>query len=163
MSEMSWESRVEALEQARGALEAKVAEKDATISSLKAVVDEFQAREKSRRQAEVSGYVSGLKAEAAKHGVAIDEGKLAHVAKLFDAGMDEQARVMGDALLANAVAPVSAPGASKVDLGATPNRAKTEAQYTAEQLRAAGWSVELSADGTQIAKQTPPAAQRAGR
>lgn len=161
MSEMSWESRVEALEQARGALEAKVAEKDATITSLKAVVDEFQAREKSRREAEVSGYVSGLKAEAAKHGVAIEEGKLAHVAKLFGAGMDEQARVMGDALLANAVAPVGTAGTSTVDLGSTSTDPQAESdKVIADSLRANGWKVEQDAKG-RITNKIPP--QRAGR
>lgn len=36
-------------------------------------------------------------------------------------------------------------------------KAKASAAYVAGQLRASGWTVELSADGTQIAKKTPPA------
>lgn len=166
----SWEDRVVTLEleakqerEKRATLERAVAERDATIASLKAAVDEGKKLEAQRRKAEVDGFIGGLKSKAAEKGNAIPETKLAHVAQLFGAGMDEAARSFGETLLANATAG-SQGGGTLLDLGAAKDKATKDATAnTAAQLRAAGWTVELSADGTQITKQTPPAPVRAGR
>lgn len=159
MSEMSWESRVEALEKSNTELAAKVAERDATIASLKALADESKAREQARRKAEVDGYVSGLKAKASEKGVAIPEAKLAHVAQLFDAGMDEVARSFGDTLVANATA--TATDGEVIALGAgAPDPQIESDKVIADNLRAHGWKVEQDSKGRIVSK-TPP--QKAGR
>lgn len=141
---------------------AELASRDASIAALNATVGEFKTAETKRRTDEIEGYIASLKAGALPG--AIEEAKLGHVRALLAAGMDEAAKAFGSTLLANAKA--GAPtGGTVVDLGAKGDTAKARANaaYTAEQLRAAGHVVELSADGTQITKNTPPAVARAGR
>lgn len=162
---VSWEDRVVALEleakqerERRAAAEKTVTERDASIVALKTTVAEFKAAADKRRADEIETYVGGLKAQAAP--AAIEESKLASVQSLFAAGMDTEAKVLGAAILANAKS-VATPAGKVLPLGSSaPSAKKVANQNTAEQLRAAGWTVELSADG-EITKKTPP--NRGGR
>ena len=165
-----WEDRVVLLEQeaatakAREAAMAKdLAEAKAKAEALGAGLEQARAAEKARRERDVSDYLGSLQAKATASGNAISEPDLAKVRALFDRGDDENAKFVGGLLLKSATAGTSAAG-RVVQLGATgSDRTKTDAAYQAEQLRAAGWTVQLSADGSQIVNKTPPAPVRAGR
>ncbi len=166
-----WEDRVVLLEQEAAqakarevAMSKELAEAKAKADALSAGLEQARAAEKARREREVESYMSGLKASAAPN--AIPEADLAKVQALFDRGDDENARFVGGLLLKGAKA--GAPAGKVVPIGPTGpgapgDRAKAETAYAAEQLRAAGWTVELSADGSAITKKTPPAAVRAGK
>lgn len=137
----------------------ELAAKDTQIAALKATVTEFEAAKAKREADEIDGYVASLKKDATPN--AIDEKKLEHVRVLLKAGHGEAARSFGATLLAAAKAPAGAGGtvlSTAVSGQADP---KAATAYAAAQLREAGWTVELSADGTQITKKVPPA--KAGR
>jgi hypothetical protein len=139
------------------ARDATQATQAASIAALTATVAEFKAAETKRQADAIDGYIASLKSDAAPN--AIDETKLGMVRTLLAAGHDEAAKAFGSTLLANAKAGSKLAG-TVVLLGATGNteRLKADVAYQAEQLRAAGWAVSLSADGSQITSKTPPRA-----
>lgn len=134
---------------------AELATLNATVAALNATVAEFKNAEAQRRTDEIEGYLASLKRDAAPN--AIDEAKLSMVRDLLSAGMDPAAKAFGATLLANAKS-APAPAGKIVPLSAANDGAKAATAYTAAQLRADGWTVELSADGNQITSKTPPRA-----
>lgn len=163
-----WEDRVVLLEKAAAdgaareqAMAKELAEAKARAESLAGVVEQARAADKKRRESEVEAFMADLKAKAQPNAIA--EADLAKVKGLFDRGDDENARFVAGLLLKGAA---PAQRGTTVQLAPAGNleRQKADTAYVAGQLRAQGWSVELSADGTQITKQTPPAIPaRAGR
>lgn len=158
-----WEDRVVLLEnenaQAKAreaASEKALAEARAEVAALRGGLEQAKAAEKARRDRDVSDYIEGLKAKALPN--AITETELARVRALFDRGDDENARFVGGLLLKAAT--TSAPGGRVVPLssGGASERAKADTAYQVAQLRAMGWTVETSADGTQITSKMPPRA-----
>lgn len=153
--------------------EGTVDPKDKEIADLQAQVatltDQAKKRDeadKARRQVEVDSYVSSLKERAGKAQRPLSEADVAKVAKLFEGGHDEAARIVGDSLAEKAERLGAGPF-ERAGNGGTlaPNgeleAKKAEAAYLKAQLEEARWTVELSADGTRITKKTPPA--KAGR
>lgn len=165
----AWEDRVVLLEKAAAdaaaretAMTAELAKAKADAVALGAVVEQAKAAEKARKDREVACYMADLQAKAAPN--AISEPDMKKVAALFERGDEENARFMGGLLLKSAQAGKSPAGTivSASQSGDT-ERAKANTAYQAEQLRAAGFVVEVSSDGTQITKKTPPASRVGGR
>lgn len=155
------EDRLAIAERDLAATRAELASAQAEAAALKGAVETVRAAEAKRRAAEVSGYLLGLKKQAAPN--AIPEGDLARVQALFDAGRDEDARFVGDLLLKGAQ---PAERGTQIDLaqGATKDpqidpQIESDA-VIAEALRSQGWKVEQDSKG-RITGKTPP--QKAGR
>ncbi len=143
----------------------ELAARDASIAALKGQIEASRAVEKARRQVEVDAYVASLKERAGKAQRPLAEAEVAKVVKLFEGGHDEAARIVGDALAAKAEALGAGPFERATEGGtlspSAPHSLKAEIAHQAASLRDIGWTVELSADGTQITKRTPP--NKAGR
>jgi Skp family chaperone for outer membrane proteins len=142
------------------ARDAKLAAVEAGLKAAEERSKAIEARESERRKAEIDSRLAKLKEQALPNAIA--EADLGHVRALLERGDDALAERVGKLLVDGAKAPSI--GGKVIPLGAgAQSAAKANTEYLAAQLRESGWTVELSADGTQITKQTPPAAQRAGR
>lgn len=143
----------------------EIADLKAQVSTLTEQLGKRDEADKLRRQGENDAFLARLKERAAKAQKPLSEGEVAKVTKLFAAGHDEAARELGEAFAAKAEALGAGPfeRATESAAGLAPKGAdlkKQIAQHQAAQLRAAGWTVELSADGSEITKQTPPGGGR---
>ncbi len=155
---------LETLKKENAALAAARDAQATELAALKAGLKAATEREAARRKAENEAFVAGLQARATAAQCPLSAEELGHVTVLLERGDDATAKIVGGLLVSRSEALGVKPGVTGQTLGA-PNTAtetqKAETAYLAAQLRESGWQVEVSTDGTQITKKTPPA--KAGR
>lgn len=165
-TETSWEGRVEALEREKREMAAKLEASTAKITALEAAAEAERVAAKARKAREIDAAMADLQRKATGYQCPLSAEDLGKVRAAYDAGLDEIAGHLAEAFLARSQAigarSAADQGGERLYPSADAEKAKANAAYVAGQLRASGWTVELSADGTRIVSKTPPA-QRAGR
>lgn len=166
-TETSWEGRVEALEREKREMAAQLEASTAKITALEAAAEAERVAAKARKAREIDAAMADLQRKATGYQCPLSAEDLGKVRAAYDAGLDEIAGHLAEAFLSRSQAigarsTADQGGERLYPASADAEKAKASAAYVAGQLRASGWAVELSADGTQIVSKTPPA-QRAGR
>lgn len=137
-------------------LSAKLAAETQRADEAEAQLAEARRAAEEQRAAEDAEYVASLQRRATEEAQQpIAPESLARVEALLSAGDRETAHALGDALLAASLASGGA-GSKPVALGSDDDPQRASLQRQAEILRRAGWTVELSADGTHFSTKTPP-------
>lgn len=135
------------------------------IDKLKAQNEKLEATLKSRAKRETEEFVAAIQARATKAGVPLSKEQVAKVEKYFEAGMDEQAREIGNAYADTSEAKGNkAPGGAiklshdgvEKDAAAVKASIKSENESYAKMMRAQGYQVKLSADGQEVAECKAP-------
>jgi hypothetical protein len=137
----------------------KCAKAEADASALRARVDALEASALARQKADDAEAIERWKREAADLQAPFDASELEAMGALLAVGQRKSAQALAEGRLkvlrgaggGRFTAPLRAAGDS-ADL----ERRKRITSETAAQLRAAGWAVELTADGSEILKQTRP-------
>jgi len=142
------------------ALRARVDALQAELEGMRETVVAYRAAERARRQSERQAFMVELRTRAAELNAPIKAKELAQIQKLLESGNLEAATLLKDALLAcsssQGQVPFERSGSHSV--GEDHDQAKASVAARARLLRRRGWTVELSEDGAEILKETPPSA-----
>lgn len=149
------------------AMQAKIAELESEKAKASAKIAELEAAQKAAadvaakaRAATIDAAILALKKRAEPNALAEDD--VVQVRALYEAGNEKLAARMGDLLVSRASSTPGASGGTFTSLaeGTPQSTVKATVAHQAAQLRAAGWSVETNAEGTEITKKTPPSAAK---
>ena len=137
----------------------ELSELKASNAKLEAELASFRKAEADRVTAEREGYLESIRVQTAELQAPVAEADLAEIAELFELGKDDLARKCGERLVQ--IASLSKAGEFERDDEPKQPVGLTSAEVSAKHLRRAGWTVELSADRTEILKSTPPGQKEA--
>jgi len=137
---------------------ARLEAQDEELAALRETVASLQAAEEARKRGAADAYLEELRVRSAALNAPIPAPDLERVARHLAAGDTDTARALGELLLVRSQAQRE-PAFQHEEvrsLGLDTDRRKAEVNAQAYALRQRGFLVELSPDGTQILKTTPP-------